>query len=53
VKRAEDGTYALVQARMVGVALWEKTVEKEVHIMCHGQVSVHAALHDAIMAKWR
>jgi hypothetical protein len=53
IKREEEkGTYSLVQARMVGVAFWEKPVEKELHIVCHGQVSVHSVLHDAIKAKW-
>jgi hypothetical protein len=52
VKREQDGTYALIQARMVGVAFWEKEVDHELQILCHGQVSVHAILRDAISAKW-
>jgi hypothetical protein len=51
-KREEDNTYSLVQARMVGVAFWEKPVGTELHIVCHGQVSVHSVLHGAIKAKW-
>jgi hypothetical protein len=46
------GTYGLVQARMVGVAFWEKRVDKELQILCHGQVSVHTTLQNAIVAKW-
>jgi hypothetical protein len=47
-----DGTHKLTQARMVGVAFWEKPVGTETHIICHGQQSVHHALYDAIKKCW-
>jgi hypothetical protein len=48
----DDGTHKLAQARMVGVAFWEKPVDAELYITCHGQQSVHHLLYDEVMKKW-
>ncbi|HMF25950.1 MAG TPA: hypothetical protein VKG24_28025 [Pseudolabrys sp.] len=52
LKRGEDGTYSLIQSRLVGVAFWETPVEGELHIVCHGQQSLYRALFDRIRAEW-
>jgi hypothetical protein len=43
---------SLVQARLIGVAYWEKPVGEEIHIIGHGQVSVYETLFNAIRQKW-
>jgi hypothetical protein len=48
----DDGTQKLKQTRMVGVAFWQKPVGAEMHIVCHGQHSVHNVLHHEILKKW-
>jgi hypothetical protein len=52
LKRGEDGTFSLIQSRLVGVAFWEKKVEDELHIVCHGQQSLYRVLFDRIRAEW-
>jgi hypothetical protein len=42
-----------VQARLIGVAYWEKPVGEELHIVRHGQISIYKTMFDAICRKWR
>jgi hypothetical protein len=51
-KSEDNGTYSLVQSRLAGVAFWEKPVEKELHIICHGQHSIYNVLYNQIKQKW-
>jgi hypothetical protein len=44
--------FSLVQARLVGVAFWEKPVANELHIVGHGQRSVYGTLVKEITKKW-
>ena len=44
--------FSLVQARLVGVAYWEKPVGDELHIIGHGHVGVYETLFNAIRQKW-
>jgi hypothetical protein len=45
-------TFSLVQARLIGVAYYEKRVGDELHIIGHGQISIYVTLFDAIRQKW-
>jgi transposase len=42
----------VVQARLIGVAYWEKRVGNELHIVGHGQTSLYGTLFNAIRQKW-
>ena len=44
--------FALVQARLVGVAYWEKPFGDELHLVGHGQISIYETLFNAIHQKW-
>jgi hypothetical protein len=44
--------FSVVQARLVGVAYWEKPVGDELHVVGHGQVSIYDTLFNAIHRKW-
>jgi hypothetical protein len=44
--------FSLVQARLIGVAYWEKPVGDELHIIGHGQVGIYETLFNAIRQKW-
>jgi hypothetical protein len=45
-------TFSLLQARLIGVAYWEKPVGTELHLVGHGQVSIYDHLVNAIRRKW-
>jgi hypothetical protein len=45
-------SFSLVQARLVGVAYWEKPVGDELHIIGHGQADIYDTLLTAIRQKW-
>jgi hypothetical protein len=47
-----DGGQVLKQARLVGVAFWEKPINGKIHIICHGQESVHRVLFEEIRKRW-
>jgi hypothetical protein len=44
--------FSLVQARLIGVAYWEKPVGDELHIIGHGQIGIYETLFNAIRQKW-
>ena len=44
--------FSLVQARLIGVAYWEKPDDNELHLVGHGQVSIYQTLFNAIRLKW-
>jgi hypothetical protein len=44
--------FSLVQARLIGVAYWQKPVGNELHLAGHAQVSIYKTLLDAIRQKW-
>jgi hypothetical protein len=48
---AEDD-FSVVQARLVGVAYFEKPVGDELHLLGHGQISIYDTLYKAIRKKW-
>ena len=48
----DRNNFALVQARLIGVAYWEKPVGDELHLVGHGQVSIYKTLFNAIRHKW-
>jgi len=48
---AEDDL-SFVQARLHGVAFFQKPIDGEMHIICHGPESVYGTLYIAIVAKW-
>ena len=45
--------FSLVQARLIGVAYWEKPIDGELHVIGHGQTSIYETLFNAICQKWR
>jgi hypothetical protein len=48
-------TFSLVQARLIGVAYYQKPVGDELHIVGHGQISIYDTLFNAFNAirqKW-
>jgi hypothetical protein len=45
-------TFSLVQARIIGVAYWQKPVGSELHLVGHGQVSIYDHLLNIIRQKW-
>jgi hypothetical protein len=45
-------TFSLVEARLIGVAYWEKPVGRELHIVGHGQISIYDTLCNTIRRKW-
>jgi hypothetical protein len=45
-------TFALVQARLIGVVYWQKPVGSELHLVGHGQVSIYDHLLNIIRQKW-
>jgi hypothetical protein len=44
--------FSVVQARLVGVAYWEKPVGNELHLLGHGQISIYHTLFNAIRQRW-
>jgi hypothetical protein len=44
--------FSLVQARLIGVAYWEKPIDRELHVIGHGPVSIYETLFNAICQKW-
>ena len=47
-----ENDFSVVQARLIGVAYWEKHVGDELHLVGHGQVSIYKTLFDAVRQKW-
>jgi hypothetical protein len=47
-----EDDFSFVQARLSGVAYWEKQLGSELHLVCHGPNSVYATLFDQIVARW-
>jgi hypothetical protein len=47
-----ESDFSVVQARLVGVAYWEKPVGDELHLLGHGQISIYHTLFNAIQQKW-
>jgi hypothetical protein len=45
-------TFALVQARLSGVAYWQKPVGDELHLIGHGPISIYDHLLKLIRQKW-
>jgi hypothetical protein len=45
-------TFSLVEARLIGVAYWEKNVGEELHLVGHGQISIYDTLWNAVRHKW-
>jgi hypothetical protein len=45
-------TFAVVQARLIGVAYYEQSIDDELHILGHGQISIYETLLNAIREKW-
>jgi hypothetical protein len=43
---------SFVNARLIGVAYYEKSVGKELHIVGHGPISIYETLFNAIREKW-
>jgi len=50
--RRDRNNFSLVQARLIGVAYWEKPVGDELHLVGHGQVSIYKTLFNEIRQKW-
>ena len=48
----DEHDFSVVQARLVGVAYWEKPVGDELHLLGHGQISIYHSLFNAIHQKW-
>jgi hypothetical protein len=46
------GTLSLAQARLIGVAYYEKRVANEIHLIGHGQISIYETLLNDIRQKW-
>jgi hypothetical protein len=44
--------FSVAQARLLGVAYWEKPVGHELHIIGHGQIIIYDTLFNAIRQKW-
>jgi hypothetical protein len=44
--------FSVVQARLVGIAYWEKLVGDELHLLGQGQISIYHTLFNAIHRKW-
>jgi hypothetical protein len=49
-KQRDDGTFSLVQRRLVGVAFWETAEER--HLICHGQSSLYDHLFASVRRQW-
>jgi hypothetical protein len=49
-KQHDDGSFSLVQRRLVGVAFWETAEER--HVICHGQSSLYDFLFASIRQQW-
>jgi hypothetical protein len=47
-----EDDFSVMQARLVGVAYWEKPMGDELHLLGHGQVSIYQTLYNAIKQKW-
>jgi hypothetical protein len=47
-----EDDFSVVQARLIGVAYWEKRVGDELHLIGHGQTSLYETLFNAIREKW-
>ena len=43
---------SFVQARLSGVAYWERQVGAELDLVCHGPQNVYVKLFDEIVARW-
>jgi hypothetical protein len=50
-KQHDDGSFSLVQRRLVGVAFWETAEER--HLICHGQSSVYGHLFANVRRQWQ
>ncbi len=48
----DQDDFSLVQARLIGVAYFEKPVGGEIHFIGHGQTSIYETLLNAIRQKW-
>jgi hypothetical protein len=49
-KRHDDGSFSLVQRRLVGVAFWETAEEH--HLICHGRSSLYDHLFASVRRQW-
>jgi hypothetical protein len=48
----DNQTCAVVQARLIGVAYYQQSVEEQLHILGHGPISIYDTLLNAIHEKW-
>ena len=48
----DQDDFSVVQARLVGVACFEKPMGDELHLLGHGQISIYHTLYNAIQQKW-
>lgn len=48
----EEGGYTCVQARLCGVAFYQKPIGDELHIIGHGQRSIYGSLYGLVREKW-
>jgi len=52
LRKNADGTYDMVQRRLLGVAFYERPINGVVHLDCHGSISLYDELVPRIRGRW-